>query len=104
MKIWEFYETRRWIQRDFIVDEHGVHVPLMHVMRMQEEIERNPTTYPSYGFCLLGATSMCYPESTQRVSISRKLWNALNESPIAWNDRETRTKEDVVALCKALDI
>lgn len=104
MKIWKFYETHRWIQRDFIVDEHDMHFPLVRFLKIRNEIAEDPTAYPLYGFCISGAMGICYPDFTQRIAISRKLWETLDESPIEWNDRKTRTKEDVVALCKALDI
>lgn len=59
-------------------------------------------------WCLIGALYKCYSDSTQIVLdteylLSKKLRVDINEIEV-WNDDPNTTYEDVIKLCKELDI
>ena len=52
--------------------------------------------------CLLGAIDKFY--KGHKSSIVSRVRDKLKRSIVWWNDHPQRTREDVVALCKELDI
>lgn len=97
MKVYELFQQPgiNWIQNDLSLDGKG-----------HEVFYNDPS---ACCFCLIGGISKCYQSTTSTYS---RMWKRSfdhvkkigYESVAEWNDDPKRTKEDVVALCKELDI
>lgn len=69
------------------------------------DVNGKDTPYDSpytYSWCLFGAINKCYPENYSEMCdiIDKYIGLGL----VRWNDKPERTYEDIVSLCKTLDI
>lgn len=90
MKAWELLETSGWCQGAEARSFGGKAV----------SAEANVAA----SFCLVGAVIHTYGERAARPIIV-KLWSVVRTfSPAEWNDDPSRTKEEVVALLRELNV
>lgn len=95
MKVWELLQSFGWTQGYYARDAEG-----------RKTTIRDPATAC---VCLLGAVQKCYRPNPYRTD---EYWAVLDRiadelgglRAARWNDAPGRTKEEVIALCKKLDI
>lgn len=64
----------------------------------------NPDSPSATCWCLTGAVLLCYPDSIERMQVFLKIVTEIGQSIVAWNDRYTRTFDEVHRLINELDI
>ena len=55
-------------------------------------------------WCLAGAAEACYPEREKGDSVFGRIAQACGEHIVDWNDNKARTYQEVIELCRKLDI
>lgn len=96
MKIYELYQQKGWIQKNWARDDNG---------QILDMFDSCATKY-----CFRGAYEVAYLNSprVERQEVLDKIYNKISElgfhGILSYNDHFARTKEEVVALCKELDV
>ena len=101
MKMYELLEKpENWTQRANARDANGRDISSYHP--------------DAVCWCLFGAVNKCYGITPERQNVEVKLIHSLQVAPtqerrgygsyIVWNDAKERTHQEVLDLCRELDI
>lgn len=97
-KIWKFYETHAWTQGALKrIVRTGMRLTIFEATSMIDKSE--PIAY-----CMIGAAREVYQDIHMRTDICDMIQKKLGRGIARWNDEDGRTKADVIALCKELDV
>jgi hypothetical protein len=93
MKIYELLDTpEKWTKRAMARDGYGCPIGLSRI-------------HEAACWCVIGAAVTCYgQEGAQRVCQMIGEHIGALEGVSEWNDKRSRTYDDVISLCKELDV
>ena len=94
MKIYELLDTpNKWTQGAYQRDSQG------RICNAQAGGRGKPVAW-----CLVGAFQECYKEPSTQLDFFTQLNSACGGCVTVWNDAQGRTYQEVIDLCRQLDI
>lgn len=100
MKAYELFESYQWNQGEYALGENGNSV--------------SPDNERAVSFCVIGALTRCYRKLSERFEAYERLASHIPDecrkyvtsgsAIVKWNDRQSRTKEEVVEMLRKADV